>query len=206
VVTEGDVDANGASTEVPPSTPFIRRHRRRATRISRSDIHRFWEEVLDTPEPEGSIEQPLFIRSIRASNLTETPELQELNEAFSRSVMSLNNGGGMPNNNSAAGLYTSFMENSPNPALPSLPRQSPSSSPQHSLSQVNGGGGMAPVNVGMPMNAGHQMDLNHLYEMVVELSEVLKNNRDMTRNIISSAEEIMVCCIRFHQMYLFLRG
>jgi hypothetical protein len=36
------------------------------------------------------------------------------------------------------------------------------------------------------------MDLNHLYSMVIELSEVLKNNREMTRGIINGAEELMV--------------
>lgn len=35
------------------------------------------------------------------------------------------------------------------------------------------------------------MDLHHLYEMVLELSEVLKNNREVTKSIVSSAEEIM---------------
>lgn len=55
----------------------------------------------------------------------------------------------------------------------------------------------------IPMNAGHQMDLHHLYEMVVELSDVLKNNRDVTKNIVANAEEIVVCgptCIRVAQI------
>jgi methylthioribose-1-phosphate isomerase len=57
-----------------------------------------------------------------------------------------------------------------------------------------GAGGMgAAMNASMTMNAGHQMDLHHLYEMVLELSEVLKNNREITKNIVSSAEEVMVC-------------
>ena len=49
------------------------------------------------------------------------------------------------------------------------------------------------MNAGIPLNAGHQMDLHHLYDMVLELSEVLKNNRQMTQSIVSSAEEVMVC-------------
>ena len=61
----------------------------------------------------------------------------------------------------------------------------------HSSNQVNGSG-MAAMNGGMSMNAGHQMDLHHLYEMVLELSDVLKNNREVTKNIVTSAEEIMV--------------
>ena len=51
------------------------------------------------------------------------------------------------------------------------------------------------------MNAGHQMDLHHLYDMVLELSDVLKNNREMTKSIVTSAEEIMVCLSRrFHSL------
>lgn len=42
------------------------------------------------------------------------------------------------------------------------------------------------------------MDLNHLYAMVNELSEVLKNNRDLTSGIIKSAEDIAVCPLLHH--------
>ncbi|KAG5293288.1 hypothetical protein I7I53_02202 [Histoplasma capsulatum var. duboisii H88] len=104
-----------------------------------------------------------------------------------------------PNSNSPAGtgpfatLYdhsnnnnngNSF--NSSGPVMAGMSRQIPSPSTPSTQN-----GGMAPMNVGMPVNAGHQMDLNHLYEMVLELSDVLKNNRDMTKGIIDSAEEIM---------------
>ncbi|KAI5307107.1 hypothetical protein KEM56_004451 [Ascosphaera pollenicola] len=43
----------------------------------------------------------------------------------------------------------------------------------------------------MPMNAGHPMDLNYLYEMVAELGNVLRNNREMTKGIVNGAEEVM---------------
>ncbi|KAG5293027.1 hypothetical protein I7I48_05290 [Histoplasma ohiense] len=76
--------------------------------------------------------------------------------------------------------------NSSGPVMAGMSRQIPSPSTPSTQN-----GGMAPMNVGMPVNAGHQMDLNHLYEMVLELSDVLKNNRDMTKGIIDSAEEIM---------------
>lgn len=52
---------------------------------------------------------------------------------------------------------------------------------------------MPGMNGNIPMNAGHQMDLQHLYDMVLELSDVLKNNREMTKNIVTSAEDLMVC-------------
>jgi hypothetical protein len=75
---------------------------------------------------------------------------------------------------------------------PIFPLQTPSPALSHASSTTQiGGGGMGGMG-GMPMNAGHQMDLHHLYEMVVELSDVLKNNRDVTKNIVANAEEIMV--------------
>ena len=42
------------------------------------------------------------------------------------------------------------------------------------------------------MIAGQQMDVNFLYQKVVELSEVLKDNREKTQAIIASAEELAV--------------
>lgn len=104
------------------------------------------------------------------------------------------------NNTAAMGNY---MDNSPNVMnMSNMSRQSMSPSP----SQMNGGGGGGGggngggnnnnmLMNGLPMNAGHQMDLNNLYDMVVEFSDILKNNREMTRGIVQSAEEIMVCPI-----------
>jgi len=88
-----------------------------------------------------------------------------------------------------------YMDNSPNPAVgPMGGRQSqtPSPGPQHGMGQANGVSGGSSVLPNAATNAGHQMDLHHLYEMVVELGEVLKHNREMTRGIVKSAEEIMV--------------
>lgn len=42
------------------------------------------------------------------------------------------------------------------------------------------------------MIAGQQMDVNFLYQKVVELSEVLRDNREKTQAIIASAEELAV--------------
>jgi hypothetical protein len=57
--------------------------------------------------------------------------------------------------------------------------------------QVNINGNAAAMN-GVPMIAGQQMDVNFLYQKVCELSEVLKENREKTQAIISSAEELAV--------------
>lgn len=48
------------------------------------------------------------------------------------------------------------------------------------------------MNLSMPMNAGHQMDVNMLYQKVLELSEVLKENREQTQGIVAGAEELAV--------------
>ncbi|KAL8932865.1 MAG: hypothetical protein Q9216_006637 [Gyalolechia sp. 2 TL-2023] len=57
--------------------------------------------------------------------------------------------------------------------------------------QVNGNGGpMNGLNLSMPMNAGHQMDVNMLYQKVLELSEVLRENREKTQGIVAGAEEL----------------
>lgn len=62
---------------------------------------------------------------------------------------------------------------------------------QQQQQQINGNGNGAGMN-GMPMIAGQQMDVNFLYQKVVELSEVLKDNREKTQAIIASAEELAV--------------
>ncbi|KAE8554410.1 hypothetical protein EYB25_002949 [Talaromyces marneffei] len=106
-------------------------------------------------------------------------------------------------NNAAMGNY---MDNSPNVVnMANMSRQSMSPSPSQMNGNGGGGGGGAGgvgnsmgnnnsnnmMMNGLPMNAGHQMDLNNLYDMVVEFSDILKNNREMTRGIVQSAEEIM---------------
>ncbi|KAI2790983.1 hypothetical protein POX_c03836 [Penicillium oxalicum] len=118
------------------------------------------------------------------------PQLEALNRAFEVADMSMSSGvGGMPAGNIPnPGMFANYTENSPTPGMGSMPRPPPSPAYPHPTPQVNGGG---PGASGMPMNAGHQMDLHHLYEMVLELSEVLKNNREVTKSIVSSAEEIM---------------
>jgi hypothetical protein len=92
--------------------------------------------------------------------------------------------------------YPNFLDSlGPANNLGGGPRLAPSpmaSPPQH---QVNGNGngiGMNGMNVGIPMNAGQQMDVNMLYQKVMELSEVLKENREKTQGIVAGAEELAV--------------
>ncbi|KAL9610630.1 MAG: hypothetical protein Q9167_004672 [Letrouitia subvulpina] len=81
-----------------------------------------------------------------------------------------------PNN-----MFPSFLETPPNARLPQSPMAS---------QQPNGNGGMNGMSVGMPLNAGHQMDVNMLYQKVLELSEVLRENREQTQGIVAGAEEL----------------
>ena len=95
-------------------------------------------------------------------------------------------------------MFPAFLDNSPSSSnLAGLPRQAPSPMAQHQGNpQVNGAGmnGMNGMNVGLPMNAGQQMDLTVLYAQVEELSNLLKENREKTQAIIASAEDLAVSC------------
>lgn len=115
-----------------------------------------------------------------------------------QSVMALNN-----NNNAANNMFPTFLESpvTGNNNMGGVPRLAPSpisQQPQHPVNNSNGNGaGMNGMNVGIPMNAGQQMDVNMLYQKVVELSEVLKENREKTQGIVSGAEELAVgACAR----------
>ncbi|KAL3467599.1 hypothetical protein BJX64DRAFT_146068 [Aspergillus heterothallicus] len=168
-----------------PKAPFVRGHRRRSTHVSRRDLEKFRKEVLGV-EPSGfgfDDEGALTPNSKEFAS-----QLEDLNRAFDAATMSLSNSG----SNSGPGMFSNYADNSaagPS-SMSGVPRQplpSPMATPPP---QVNGVG-IAGMNGGVPMNAGHQMDLRHLFDMVLELSEVLKNNREMTKSIVSSAEEIM---------------
>ena len=192
-----------SETPISP-TPLGRRHRRSRTVVSREDIVRFRAEVLGIPpdssankEVEEQVEEPdegeekfkeleLAFSSYASMSLGGTNGNNSINTNLNTNTNT------NPNPNAGAGLFTNFFENNtlPNSNMTSLPRPSP---PSSAPGQNGAPGGMTGINAAMTMNAGHQMDLNHLYEMVLELSEVLKNNRDMTKGIINSAEEIMVC-------------
>ena len=96
-------------------------------------------------------------------------------------------------------MFPSFLDNSPNPnnmsAVSRLPPSPINHGPQqHQTNGANGAGmnGMNGLNMGLPMNAGHQMDVNLMYQRVVELSDLLKENREKTQGIIAGAEELAV--------------
>lgn len=51
------------------------------------------------------------------------------------------------------------------------------------------------MNLSVPMNAGHQMDVNMLYQKILELSDLLRENREKTQAIIAGAEELAVSTV-----------
>jgi len=68
-------------------------------------------------------------------------------------------------------------------------------------SAAGGSNGIAGAGAMGPMNAGQQMDVNFLWQKVLELSEVLRENRERTRGVVEGAEELAVSYISFLNIY-----
>lgn len=68
----------------------------------------------------------------------------------------------------------------------SIPRQPPSPGPGH---QPNGSGSMPNLVNGL-LSGGHQTDMNHLWQLVQQLSDVLAENRSQTANIMNNVQQI----------------
>ncbi|GME48358.1 Glutamyl-trna reductase [Neofusicoccum parvum] len=75
---------------------------------------------------------------------------------------------------------------SPNGMANSLQRGPPTPGAQH---QPNGSGGMPNLVNGL-LSGGHQTDMNHLWQVVQQLSDVLQENRNQTANIMNSVQQI----------------
>ncbi|KAJ5985872.1 hypothetical protein N7499_007838 [Penicillium canescens] len=178
----------GATSSSPSKAPFARGHRRRSTHVTRRDLEKFQSEVLGVQNHASWYDEDNG--TPRTFNPND-PSLEELNRAFDNADISMN-AATMSSNVPNSGIFAGSTGYGDSNAVPNIPpRQTPSPALSHASSTTQiGGGGMGGMG-GMPMNAGHQMDLHHLYEMVVELSDVLKNNRDVTKNIVANAEEIM---------------
>ncbi|PYH48437.1 uncharacterized protein BP01DRAFT_389061 [Aspergillus saccharolyticus JOP 1030-1] len=180
---------NASPTPSASKAPFVRGHRRRSTHVTHRDLEKFQKEILgvETP-PVGFYDEH---GPPPSTDPAQDPQFEALNRAFWAASMSLNNAGGMSGSNPGANVFAGYVDNTGGgPNMSNAPRQSMSPAMSHAPGQVNGAG-MPGMNGGMPINAGQQMDLHHLYDMVLELSEVLKNNRETTKSIVNSAEEIM---------------
>jgi hypothetical protein len=115
--------------------------------------------------------------------------------------------------------FPSFLDAPSNPAGNSFPRQAPSPNlsqqqlvhqqqqqaqqqqqQQQQLQlqqqQQNGGqggpGGQGQMPIMFPGTAVHQLDLNHLWQQVQELSSLLETNRESTQGIVKRVGEIKV--------------
>lgn len=158
------------------------RHRRSRASVTEDDLEAFragylgvTREALQDIQAQREAERQLPVLDAALSNLTMSPA----NSSNQNPNTSPASSGATPG---FAGLYESNM-----PRL-----GSGSSSPAPTVIQNGGPGGMAGLSAGMPMSAGQEMDLNYVYQMITELSEVLAHNRDTTRNIIRASEEIAV--------------
>lgn len=195
----------GATPSSSSEAPFTRGHRRRSTHVTRRDLEKFQSEVLGVENHASWFDEDNGTGTPQALT-PDDPQLEELNRAFADADVSMNtNTANMATNGTGSGNFSGYVESSTGAMnIPNIPpRQTPSPSPSHNsiTTQINGGG-MGAMGAAIPMNAGHQMDLHHLYEMVVELSDVLKNNRDVTKNIVANAEEIVVCGTHKHALKL----
>ena len=115
-----------------------------------------------------------------AKELETKPQLQSVDD-FNFSSTQAN----MTNN------FPSFLDTSPGTGSSgSVPRLAPSpiTQQQQQINNNGNGGGMN----GLPMAAGQQADVNFLFQKLVELSEVLKENREKTAGIIAGAEQLAV--------------
>ena len=108
-------------------------------------------------------------------------------------------GTGIMSLNATNGSYPSYLEgpsaNQNVGASGGMQRQAPSplSQQQGNNNGPNGVGGLLNgMGMGMPVNAGQQMDLNLVFQKVNELSELLKENRERTQGIVAGAEELAV--------------
>jgi len=103
------------------------------------------------------------------------------------------------NLNAINGSFSAFLETPSVPLVGSgalQPRQAPSPSmaqQQTGNNTINGVGGAVnglAMAVGMPVNAGQQMDVNMVYQKLLDLSEVLRENRERTQGIVAGVEEL----------------
>ena len=99
--------------------------------------------------------------------------------------------------------FPSFLENNgSNNGAGGVQRQAPSPGPN---AAANGGGaGINGMGVGLPMNAGQQADVNLVYQKLMELSDVLKDNREKTQGIVKGAEEIAVSELSVYHDFIWL--
>ena len=88
--------------------------------------------------------------------------------------------------------FPSFLDTSPGTGGSGRLAPLPIPQQQQQQQQQNNNNGNGAAMNGIPMAAGQQADVNFLFQKLVELSEVLKDNREKTAGIIAGAEELAV--------------
>ena len=166
--------------------------RRRSTNHSRRHSQ--------TP-PQSAATREIPIKSSRSSPPSDE-NYSALDLAWARLVLDANPFSIMStSSNNIANLFPPFSDSSnlANNHSAGGPRQAPlpmaQQQPQHPVNSNGNGAGMNGVNglnMALPMNAGQQMDVNMLYQKVLELSDILKENREKTLGIVAGAEELAV--------------
>lgn len=73
-----------------------------------------------------------------------------------------------------------------------LPIRGASPASSMAVSYTNANGAVNGANYASPLPAGHQQDLNYLYEQIQELSNLLKVNRARTAELTKRAEQAEV--------------
>ncbi|PIG86771.1 hypothetical protein AARAC_006829, partial [Aspergillus arachidicola] len=171
IITDSVVAPNQPTIigETTPETParrsFVPGHRRRSTHVTRLDLERFRRDVLGIDTPGFGFDDEA---SLPAVDPSVDPQLESLNRDFDAVARSMNSG-----STPDSGSFSSGVDNASNASnqsnMTNVPRQSMSPAMSHTPSQVNGAG-IAGMNAGIPLNAGHQMDLHHLAEEVMRRS------------------------------------
>jgi hypothetical protein len=101
-------------------------------------------------------------------------------------------GNATPNKGKATAMnYQNYID-SPGGGPGANPRQAPPSPSQgmNHTNGMNGGVGMGGGMVGYPTPAGHQSDLNYVMSMVEELSAVLRQNQQLTANVVEKMGKV----------------
>ena len=132
-------------------------------------------------------------------NATLKTHARQVTNNMFPSFLDSSSSSGNPNGNHANGNPPNGPRLAPSPFSNREQAAQQQQQQSQQLQQVNGN---APLNGGMnglggpgagpglPMSAGQQMDVNMLYQRVLELSDVLRENRARTTGIIQGAEEL----------------
>ena len=101
-------------------------------------------------------------------------------------------------------LFPSFLDTANSGVQPNATRLAPlPANQQQQTNNVNGNGAAISA---LPIGAGQQMDVNLLYQKVLELSDILRENREKTQGIVAGAEELAVSRLKLDLFHTVVQG